>query len=905
LEEFSDERLWEHLLIGLSSMEKAYCVIDALDEMELLPNDGFLDRLNKLATFRPDAVKLLITSRPKQYLQSSLRDASIVHISLEDDLVGKDINVFLAYRLKNLLPQDDQQDLRDCLVSTISERSRGLFLYARLLLDQIIPSLGSTKVDIEKLVKDLPVGLEEMYNSMLLQQAKSLKIDVQIQVLLLELATHSSRALRLNEVASVLAATFPPSTIPEGPKAIARSACAPLLEILEDETVQVIHHSFTEFLLNNERTIGHLDGLTPQFPVLNPDKVHKKMSIICLDYLRSGSLRLDEANVQQGRDESSALGRSDKKSGRYNYQESKLRHPFLEYAVSNWAFHASKYDFEDDDFFHSVAGFLDHNNDDFRKWLELEWMKNLDSSMFKAPTPLHIAAFAGLTAYAKKLIDEEISVDACDGVDRTPLHWACARGHTSMVSLLLKSGATLDPEDCRGLKPIHEAAKKNHAEIVRMLLEAGVDPLTPKKRENQKTMLRCGQRSTKGETAVEYAYLQGHTDTMMAMVQFLTSEALEEMFCQCCRYGKLEAARAILNTTSVSPNAKSCGATALYLACRVQSVGVVELLLAKGADVHQTSKWRVKKRNACGKSVYEEPLKMAIHGAVKDWKCSNNVACQQVLRLLLNAGADIEAKDAHGNTPLLSLFFERSSPDHAAVKGLLQAGANVLAVDKNGESVVHRCLSNSHHVEILKLLFEYGARIDVLGHKRNSALHVALTNFPANSQETPAVINLLLEKGARCDVENEDGSTAVEDAAHNMHCNLETFTMLLQACSNPDALKRCMWKMGHRKDAVQFIRALQGAGVSLENRDSNGGTVLLKSTQTKELFEAFVECGADLKVVDSNGRGILHHYVSGCQSNLAGPAVQRLVEMINMGLNLLHVSSQFSMVLQNYPLFQC
>jgi hypothetical protein len=154
-------------------------------------------------------------------------------------------------------------------------------------------------------------------------------------------------------------------------------------------------------------------------------------------------------------------------------------------------------------------------------------------------------------------------------------------------------------------------------------------------------------------------------------------------------------------------------------------------------------------------------------------------------------------------------------------------------------------------------------------------------------------------------VENEDGSTAVEDAAHNMHCNLETFTMLLQACSNPDALKRCMWKMGHRKDAVQFIRALQGVGVSLENRDSNGGTVLLKSTQTKELFEAFVECGADLKVVDSNGRGVLHHYVSGCQSNLAGPAVQRLVEMINMGLNLLHVSSQFSMVLQNYPLFQC
>lgn len=95
LDDFSDERLWEHLLTGFSSIEKAYCVVDALDEMELLPKDDFLNRLNSLATFRPNAVKLLMTSRPKQYLQSTLRDASIVHISLEDDLVGKDIGVFL------------------------------------------------------------------------------------------------------------------------------------------------------------------------------------------------------------------------------------------------------------------------------------------------------------------------------------------------------------------------------------------------------------------------------------------------------------------------------------------------------------------------------------------------------------------------------------------------------------------------------------------------------------------------------------------------------------------------------------------------------------------------------------------------------------------------------------------
>ncbi|PMD16249.1 hypothetical protein NA56DRAFT_673429 [Hyaloscypha hepaticicola] len=92
LDDFSDERLWEHLLAGLSSINKAYCV-------------------------------LLMTSRPKQYLQSTLRDASIVHISLEDDLVGEDISLFLSYRLKTLLPHDENHELRSSLVSAISERS--------------------------------------------------------------------------------------------------------------------------------------------------------------------------------------------------------------------------------------------------------------------------------------------------------------------------------------------------------------------------------------------------------------------------------------------------------------------------------------------------------------------------------------------------------------------------------------------------------------------------------------------------------------------------------------------------------------------------------------------------------------------------------------------------------------
>ncbi|RDW87374.1 ankyrin-1 [Coleophoma crateriformis] len=898
LEDFSDEVLWEHLLTGLASTKKVFCVVDALDEMELLPNDAFLDRLNDLATFRPNSLKLIMTSRPRQDLQSSLRDTSIVHISLEDDLVGKDIRLYVSYRLKNHIPQDDQQDLRESLVSIILKRSSGLFIYARLLLDQIIPSLGSAQLDIEGLVKTIPVGLEQMYNTMLFQQANSLKVNIQIQVFILDLATHSSRALRINELACILAFAFPSSMMLGGPKLIARSACAPLLEISEDQTVQVIHHSFTEFLLNGDRVNADMDDKTVQFPVLNPNKAHRRLSTICLDYLRSGGLRMRNAFIPSKQDNgttypsarSAFFETQNKEADGYDYQEAKLHYPFLEYAVSNWAFHASKYDFDDNDFFESVTGFLDPNSIDFRKWLELEWTKGAKSSDFQAPTPLHIAAFAGLTTYAKKILDEgEFSVDCRDADDRTPLHWACARGHTTMASLLLESGAAPNAEDCQGIKPIHDAARKNHAVIVKMLLEAGVDPLTPKTRENKKFRPRCGNISTKGETAAEYAYLQGHTNTIMAMLPSFTPETLEEIFCQCCRHGKSEAVRGILENSKISPNVRSSGATALYLACRAQSVSVVELLLANGADVHQTSQWVIRNRNCCGRRERKEPLRTNIHAVVMGWQSTNHIACQQIVSLLLSAGADLEAKDANGDTPLLSLFSDHGSPDNVVVKGLLRLGADVLAVDKNGNTVLHRCLRVSQEIQTLKLLFEYGANVNATGNSGETVMHTALRYHRADSSSSMIdVINLLLEKGARCDVKNNDGSTAVEDAAMNSHCSLEVIMLMLKACCDADLIQRCMWKLRSRpksEETVEFVRVLQKFGASLEDRNTDGETVLLASLRDDRLFEAFIECGADLNVVDSRGRGILHHYILSDIRQATGDPLQRFVEIVDMGLN--------------------
>ncbi|KUJ24171.1 ankyrin [Mollisia scopiformis] len=875
LDHLSDERLWEFLLLGLASIEKTYCVVDAMDEMELGSNDTFLQRLNGLATFRPESVKLFMTSRPKQYLQSALHDASIVHISLEDDLVGKDIAVFVAHRLKDVLSGDENAQLRASLESTICERSRGLFLYARLLVDQIIPKLHATgQLDVQKLAKSLPIGLEDMYNTMLYQNTESEKITTDIQVFLLEFVTHSSRALRLNELANVLASEFPSERLPGTPKNVARTACAPLLEILEDETVQVIHHSFTEFLLDTERTKDVSNDSTPQFPVLDPPKVHKRLAMVSLKYLQSGVLRHPDAEEFEKASKCDCDGDFDCRCRRgqkkmedpYDYQEARLRYPFLEYAIKNWAYHCHRYDADDEDFLQAVSSFMDPKSLDFRQWLRLEWTRRQVPGAAQTPAPLHVAAFAGMSKYAARLLRDGQIVDPLDADQLTPLHWACRRGHVEIATLLLQGGADANAHSCRGVVPLHEAAKRNHSTIVKLLLDAGVDPIATKTKENHGGRLLGGERSTKGETAIEYACQQGHLDTITVMLPYLKPASFEEVLGRACRCGEFEIVKAVLLNTDVSPNTRFEGGTPLYVAATGHNTSIVEILLSKEADPLEMCDYQPNYRiNGAGRRLRAGPMKAPIHALVHQWNESTHVACQQILNMLSGAGANIDAKNGEGNTPLLSLFDVRHAAPLIAVKSLLEAGADVSAVDRNGDSVLFRALQNCKNVEIIKLLLDLGARPDARGSKGETALHQILSHPHGNIEDSiNEIILLLLEKGVRPDLKNDFGRTALESAILTATCTLKTFKLLLNKCDNT-AAQGCMWLLGSRKtieETKQFIELLLSHGASLEGRSKTGKTPILADLRNQKAVKALRQLGADIYAVDNHGRGILHCFTS-------------------------------------------
>lgn len=661
LEETSDSDIINIFLHGTSSVPKLYCVGDALDEMTT-ENRPFLDKLNSLVTHRPQSLKLLITSRPKQHLQSALRDSSIVHISLQQRLVDADIVSYLRHRFDTAMMTEDKLQVKEQLIDMVARRSEGLFLYAKLTMDQIETELATDGPgDINALEQSLPIGLEQTYTNMLVKTRQEKSITTDIQVFVLETITHSSRHLRLSELATLVKFIHQDLSPPTGFKDLVAACCGPLVEVLDDETLQVIHHTFTEFLRGDTRTVSK-DDESSGFPVIDSLEAHRKMATDCLQYLQSGTLLLryeppiisaedlgiwpddNDAEERKWREPLMITAEEyneDAKDGK-KYREARLRHPFLSYAVENWSYHASRYDVKDGKFFHAVQEFVKPEVLAFRRWLSLEWnLPAWRSGIWcDIPTVLHIAAFAGMSELASDLIQKGACVSSEDDRERMPLHWAAANGHAKVAALLIQHGCDPDSEDKDGLTPLHLAIKKSYASVATVLLEAGAQPSTGKTRILRGALYHI---VIQGDNALLHASQAGHTETIEAMIPFCSPSELQQLLCECCRFSRTDSFLAILHKTDVSVNVLCRGGTPLHYACVSANIKCVETLIKRGDDP--------------GLGTCQAGLRLTtpLHDLIAVWNKNNNTACRSILKMLVEAGVDFEWTDKSGNTALRGL----------------------------------------------------------------------------------------------------------------------------------------------------------------------------------------------------------------------------------------------------------
>lgn len=118
-------------------------------------------------------------------------------------------------------------------------------------------------------------------------------------------------------------------------------------------------------------------------------------------------------------------------------------------------------------------------------------------------------------------------------------------------------------------------------------------------------------------------------------------------------------------------NVRWRGMTPLYNACRSGWGDVVELMIKKGADVDDESYGETPLLKVAGKKVNDVNL----------------------ARILIKNGADVNSKDAQGNTPLYHAILNKNT---AMIKLLLDNGADMYIKNSKGDTAARYILSKKN-----------------------------------------------------------------------------------------------------------------------------------------------------------------------------------------------------------------
>ena len=328
-------------------------------------------------------------------------------------------------------------------------------------------------------------------------------------------------------------------------------------------------------------------------------------------------------------------------------------------------------------------------------------------------TILMTAARAGSADVLKQLIDRGADVHAREAVaGETALMWAAMENHADAVTLLAARGARVDDRSTvttfprqrfgdgivarqmvlprGGWTPLMYAARENAIDAARALADAGAD---------------LNLADPDGTSALVFAIVNLHFDVANLLLEKGADPNVADEKGMAALYAAVD--MSTLDETVGRPNPKPHGT--------LDAADLVGALLAHGADANARLKAPVLER------IHNDGDPNLAEGATPLMRAAKD-ADVRVMRLLLDKGADVNARTKTQRTPLMyaagRLSGFRGTPNRGTEQQALEAialcldrGADVNAADDKGQTALHLSVASAED-SVVKLLAARGANLE-------------------------------------------------------------------------------------------------------------------------------------------------------------------------------------------------
>ena len=476
------------------------------------------------------------------------------------------------------------------IITEVTKKAAGRFLFARLYLDALKTSLNRRM--LKSMLTTFPDTTDGIYGEAMQRIQKQDQPIRSLGFRVLGILTHARKTLGLRELKHALAVLtqedgkefdfendLEDST--DETKTILGSTSS--LVVVETNQASLVHKSLEEYLLQEKNSSEWLPN------------AHFDLARACMFYLQ---LVLPSKDCQDD-----------------YYISKNAKFPFLQYASQYWGDHIrdASQNPEHASYLQDKALRLLSDSRRMNACMQTAWVTNpggIDTwDVWKGVDRLHICARFGLCSVISEMDPEPGTVDREEPkYSQTPLMYACRQGHFEVVDLLLRRGASQKKISARGRTALFEAilghhsrsggktsgALSRHAKVVELLV-----------------------LEMPGDLDINMTHSQDHYRTALMLA---------------AQKGHLEMIEILLKHPSIGIDVQDAyGATAMLLAVREGHFDIVERLLKANANIE----------------ILDSQVR---HSALR---CAAERDSAKIVELLLRHNADPGVKDREGGTAIL------------------------------------------------------------------------------------------------------------------------------------------------------------------------------------------------------------------------------------------------------------